>query len=146
MLDFYNNQVDALGAMVEAISKNPIGIDMRVVRGVNYDALKTYGIKSGDDAQTILSKLQAEGTFIDKGFMSVCPSLQETELPDILKSKPIRLVIDLDKSTKGLDMSEISMIASEKELLLQNGLAFKPVSAQEKDGKIFIYMIQSLNK
>ena len=137
-LDYYDIQLKAAEELSDAISKCTLGQDMRLERGVNWDALKFYGISEGDSPAEILKKLQDCGGIKDPGFMSACPS--NPYLPWIVTSKDIRFVMDVDADTPAVDLSRWN--SGEQEILLGNGLEFSVTDVQQDPitGLIRIFM------
>jgi len=130
IVDFLNKQME----------KCTLGEDMKLIRGVNWRALAKYGLSENSSAEEILRVFQEQGSYIERGFMSCCPLLDETELPSVLTTKPIKLVLNVKGTTGAIDLSTVG--TTEAEILLDSGLSFKVYDVQKTDNGVYIYMNQ----
>ena len=124
----------------EQMDQCPIGQDTQFIRGINWDSLSSYGISEGDSEDVILEKLQAAGHYVEQGFMSCCPNIDESDLPGVLTNKPIKLILNVKGTTGGMDLSHYNR--KEKEVLLDCGLSFTPTKVEAKGKYIYIYLDQ----
>ncbi|MBQ8206669.1 MAG: hypothetical protein IJZ77_04330, partial [Bacilli bacterium] len=104
----YISQAEIAQFLHNQISECPLGENIQLARGINWDALSSFGINSTDAPETILKKLQDQGDYVEYGFASCCPLLNEAELPGILTEKPVRLILNVNGSTGAFDLSDIN--------------------------------------
>ena len=135
----YESIAEIANFLSEQMDKCPLGEDMQLIRGINWDTLADYGITESNTPEEILQILQSKGSYVEKGYMSCCPNI-DGELPGILTNKPIKLILNVKGTTGGLDLSNIN--SKEMEILLDKGLSFTTTNVEEKDGSIYIYMDQ----
>lgn len=133
----YKDQSLAAVSLQEAIRKNTINNRLVLERGLDFEALKDYGIKEDDSAQEIYTKLK-NSIYSDKGFMVCIPSVEEESLPKAFKDKKVRLILEVSPDTCAIDLSSINYL--KYHVLLQDNLFFKTTKVDKKNDIIYIYM------
>jgi len=130
---------DSIKCLGNGISECHLAADTELIRGVNWDTLKfLFDINEQDPIDVINSKLAAKGIWTEPGFMSACPSVAEGDIPWIVSSKKIRLVMTCES---GIDARIFPNDICEKEVLLNYGQSFNINKAEYgSDGILYIYM------
>ena len=129
--DFVKRTYDEAITLNDAISRNKFIEDTTVFRGVDMNALASFGITSNDTSDEILKKLGA--VYTDNGFMSCSPISTGG-----FTSKSVNFVMKCKKGMSFADFSKYN--PKEKEILLGMGSKFSIDSVEKKGGKIFVYM------
>ena len=129
--DFVRRTYDEAITLNDAISRNKFIEDTTVFRGVDMNALASFGITSTDTSDEILKKLGA--VYTDNGFMSCSPISTGG-----FTSKSVNFVMKCKKGMSFADFSKYN--SSEKEILLGMGSKFSIDSVEKKGGKIYVYM------
>ncbi len=146
----YRQKIEsALNNLESSISQCHLATDTKLIRGVNFELLKSrYGISESDTAETIFNKIKNSSngtTFKEEGFMSVCPLLDEQELPYIVADKKVRFIIDAEADIE----ARIFPNDYEKEILLNHGQSFDIYDVKKElingEEKVLIYMKHILN-
>lgn len=146
----YRQKIEsALNNLESSISQCHLSTDTKLIRGVNFELLKSrYGISESDTAETIFNKIKNSSngtTFKEEGFMSVCPLLDEQELPYIVADKKVRFIIDAEADIE----ARIFPNDYEKEILLNHGQSFDIYDVKKElingEEKVLICMKHILN-
>ena len=151
---------EASETLSKGIQKCHLSEDSRLIRGVNYNTLQNkFGITQDDGIESVIRKIREKGNiWHEEGFSSACPKVLDDDLPFILKSKEVYLVMDveadIDARIFGNQYSEgwennfnvgssdwIYHFADwEKEILLDKNQTFDITDVTQKNGKLYIYM------
>ena len=127
--EFYFKNAEAAKLLQRYAQNNPIGKEITVIKGVNYDALSRYGITASTPPEEVLKRMSF---YSDPSIMS-CAIADDPSI-HVLQSKDVKLVITLNKNTGVLP------IGGESEVLVQGGLGYRPTKAEMKNGQLYIYL------
>lgn len=124
------------------LGKCHLGADTQLIRGVHMDTLKyKFGINETDSLNTIIAKIQSKGNvWFEEGYLSTCPRVADADLPGIVTSKKVQLVMDVDADIDARLYGDATYGDWEKEVLLDKNQSFDITNIEEKNGKIYIYM------
>lgn len=136
---FVERQTKASLELNDALAKFSLDEDTMLYRGVNFDALQSYGITQGDSAETIFKKLTTAGdTYVDDGFMST--AVIPTGITD---GKPIVFELNCKAGTTGA-LAESFNPYGENEFLLTGGQRFSIDGVESVNGQIIVHMTSIL--
>lgn len=132
----------AASTLSGGIGKCHLGTDTQLIRGVHMDTLKyKFGIEANDSIDTIIKKIQSKGNvWLEEGYLSTCPRVSDNDLPGIVTSKKVQLIMDVESDIDARLYGDSTSGDWEMEVLLDKNQSFDITNVEEKNGKIYIYM------
>lgn len=139
--DLYEFQSLAAVRMQELVRSNSTDKKLVLERGLDFESLKKYDIKEFDSPKVIFEKLNGK-IYTDKGFMIGVPSVSDDKLPDSLKEKKVRLLLEVVPGTDAIDLSMISYL--KHHILLRDNLSFKITGVEKEKDILYIHMTNNI--